>query len=208
MSAVQEAILVHSKRLPEGTVLAPKSLLHLGSRAAVDQALSRMARRGELLRVSRGRYVRPRQTRFGPRAPSVHEVAARFSRTTGETIVPSGAQEAHSLGLTSQVPIRTVYLTSGPNRRLELGKQDLEFRKAPSWKLSGPGTKEGAVMRAVEWMGREVPQEAVERAVSSLQPEERQRLLQACAAAPTWLARRLTRAVFPEPPGDERVDRG
>ena len=44
MSTVQEAIMEHVNRLPEGAVLAPKSFIHLGSRAAVDQALSRLVR--------------------------------------------------------------------------------------------------------------------------------------------------------------------
>jgi hypothetical protein len=114
--------------------------------------------------------------------------------------VPSGAMEASRLGLTTQVPVRAVYLTSGPSRRIRLGKQGLELRNAPSWQLSGPGTKEGAVLRAVEWTGPEAPQEPVERVVSSLTSEERQGLLVACAGVPDWLARRLTRALFPETP--------
>ena len=39
---------------PESVPVSAKRLLHLGTRAAVDQALSRLARRGQLLRVGRG----------------------------------------------------------------------------------------------------------------------------------------------------------
>lgn len=198
MATVQEGILEHTSRLPEAAVFAPKSFLHLGSRAAVDQALSRMARDGEVVRISRGRYVRPRQTRFGRRAPSPRELVEQLSRATGETIVPSGAMAAHGLGLTTQVPVRTVYLTSGTSRRLELGKQVVELQKAPRWKLWGPGTKAGAVLRAVEWLGPEVSPETVERAVSCLEPEEKGRLLLACASVPSWLAKLLTGALFPQ----------
>ena len=44
----------HGNGLPEGTPVAAKELLHLGSRAAVDQALSRLVRRGSLMRAGRG----------------------------------------------------------------------------------------------------------------------------------------------------------
>jgi hypothetical protein len=208
MSSVQEGILEHTNRLPEGALIAPKSFLHLGSRAAVDQALSRMARDGELLRITRGWYVRPRPTRFGPRAPSSREVVEQLSRATGETVVPSGAVAAHGLGLTTQVPVRTVYLTSGAGRRLQLGSQVVELRKAPSWQLWGAGTREGAVLRAVDWMGPEAGPEVVGRAVSSLTPEEKERLLLGCASAPTWLAERLTRALFPDATGVTTVRNG
>ena len=93
----------------------------LGSRAAVDQALSRLARKGELMRVCQGVYVRPIQTRFGPRTPSIDKVLASLSALWGETIVPCGGIAANALGLTTQAPVRQVHLTSGPNRKLKLG---------------------------------------------------------------------------------------
>lgn len=198
MSTVQNGIMEHANRLPEGAVLAPKAFLHLGSRVAVDQAFSRMARGGELLRVSRGRYVRPRRTRFGRRAPSPRKLVEQLSRASGELVVPGGATAAHSLGLTTQVPVRTVYLTSGASRRLQLGKQVVELQNAPGWQLWGAGTKEGDVLRAVEWLGPRVPAEVVGRAVSSLTPEEKERLHLACGSVPTWLAKRLTGALFSE----------
>ena len=43
--------------------------------AAVDPALARLARSGELLRVSPGRCVRPRRTPFGVKPPSGRQVA-------------------------------------------------------------------------------------------------------------------------------------
>ena len=67
MKRLKESILRHGRNLPEGVPLAAKGLLYLGSRAAIDQALSRLARRGELLRVGRGLYVLPIESRFGNR---------------------------------------------------------------------------------------------------------------------------------------------
>ena len=63
------AILKHAKNLPEGGIVSPKEFLHIGPRANVDQALSRLARRGELLRVGRGMYTRPIKSRFGIAPP-------------------------------------------------------------------------------------------------------------------------------------------
>jgi len=47
MQRLADQILTHAEGLPEGAPLAAKCLLHLGSRAGVDQALSRLAERGE-----------------------------------------------------------------------------------------------------------------------------------------------------------------
>ena len=44
-------ILALVEALPEGATLSAKALLHLGGRAAVDQALSRLARSGRFAGV-------------------------------------------------------------------------------------------------------------------------------------------------------------
>ena len=71
MTSLSTRILQHISTSPEGAVLHPKGLLHLGSRAAVDQSLSCLARSGQLMRVCQGAYVSPVETRFGTRSPEV-----------------------------------------------------------------------------------------------------------------------------------------
>ena len=110
MSQITETILSVARSLPEGGLLSPKEFLHLGSRAAVDQALARLAREGQLLRVGRGAYALPVQGRFGSRSPSTESVVQAIESVSGEMIVPNGAAEANALGLTTQVPIREMFI--------------------------------------------------------------------------------------------------
>ena len=70
MFTLPESIHLHAQTLAEGGVLSPKEFLHLGSRAAIDQALSRLTKEGKLMRVARGTYVCPVSSRFGTRAPA------------------------------------------------------------------------------------------------------------------------------------------
>ena len=139
MQHMTDQILEHAGRRPEGAPIVPKALLHLGSRAAVDQALSRLVRRGQLLRAGRGLYVRPVKGRFGVRAPALEEMLEAVALQRGEVMAPSGAAAANGLGLTTQVPIRSVYLTSGHSRKLTLGSQTIELRHVPRWQLALAG---------------------------------------------------------------------
>ncbi len=76
-----------------------------------------MAERSELIRAGRGVYLLPVMSRFGTRAPSVEQAVEALAAQRGEVIVSSGAAAANNLGLTTQVPVRSVYLTSsGPGR--------------------------------------------------------------------------------------------
>ncbi len=174
--------------LPEGTPISAKGLLHLGTREAVDQALSRLCRRGKLLRAGRGLYLRPIQTRFGTRPPAVSTVLSYLAETTGEIIVPHGATAANALGLTTQVPTREVYLTSGPTRRLKFGAQIVELRQAPRWQLSFAGQPVGEVIRALNWIGPQNGAAAITQLGNTLPPTTVSELLSARGRLPNWLA--------------------
>lgn len=195
MQPLAKQVLEHAAGLPEGTPLVAKDLLHMGNRAAVDQVLSRLVQRGALLRASRGIYVLPVENRFGSRAPSASKMVEGLAHQRDETIVSHGAAAANALGLTTQVPVRSVYLTSGPSRRLKLGAQTVELRHAPVWQLIFPGRAAGDVVRALAWLGPERAGEALHTLRAKLPPAEMKEVASARARLPTWMAKELSALV-------------
>jgi len=193
MEALATAVINHFGKAPEGAPVAAKELLHLGSRAAVDQTLSRLVRSGRLIRVSRGLYVRPIEGRFGIRPPEPANVVQAMVEQRGESVVPHGAAAANELGLTTQVPVREVYLTSGPTRKLKLGNQLIEFRHAPAWQLALPGRKAGAVIRALAWLGPQQASHAIEAVRGRLPESERNAIVELRRMLPTWMAQQVSR---------------
>ncbi len=188
-------ILAEVAALPEAALIYAKGLLHLGTGPAVDQALARLARRGQLLRARRGLYVRPVETRFGRRTPSVEGVLNALQAETGETVAPSGATAAHLLGLTTQVPVRTVYLTSGRSRRLRFGAQTVELQHVPQWQLAMVGRPAGEVIRALAWFGRERSVELTSQLERQLSRETVQELSAVRGRMPTWMAEQVSALV-------------
>lgn len=189
MQRLTERILEYAARLPEGAPIAAKGLLHLGNRAAVDQALSRLVERGQLMRAGRGVYLLPVTSRFGTRAPSVQTAVEALAAQRGEVIVSSGAAAANTLGLTTQVPIRSVYLTSGRSRKMSLGKQVVELRHAPRWQLALAQRPAGEAVRALAWLGPEKAEAALQTLKRKLPPAAFGELVAAAPQLPTWLAR-------------------
>ena len=189
MQRLTEQILAHAEMLPEGTPVAAKSLLHLGNRAAVDQALSRLTGRGQLIRAGRGVYLLPIRSRFGTRAPTVQQAVEAIASQRGEVIVSSGAVAANNLGLTTQVPVRSIYLTSGRNRTMSLGKQVVELRHAPRWQLALANRPAGEAVRALAWLGPEKAEAALQTLKRNLPPATFSELAAAAPQLPTWLAR-------------------
>lgn len=191
MNTLPETILLHAQSLPEGGVLSPKAFLHLGSRAAIDQALSRLSKEGKLLRVVRGSYVAPVSSRFGVRSPAPEKVVQSMAAQNGEVVAPHGATAANALGLTQQVPIREVYLTSGPTRKLRLGRSEVLVKHVPRWMLTLSTSPAGAAVRALAWMGPKHANESLAVLHRNLPPAEWRTLASSRAALPSWMAQAI-----------------
>ncbi len=195
MEVLSQKILTYAASLPEGVPLTAKALLHFGNRAAVDQALSRLVRRGKLLRAGRGVYVRPVESRFGAHAPATSKVIKAMAEQKGETVVVHGAAAANALGLTTQVPVREVYLTSGRSRRLKLGAQVVELRHAPNWQLVLPNRLAGEAVRALGWIGPKGSKEAVRTLERKLPKAELREMAAVRGRLPTWMAQEISALV-------------
>jgi len=195
MNSLTKQVLTYVESQPEGTPLTAKGLLHLANRAAIDQTLSRLARRGEVMRLGCGVYVRPIKTKYGVRSPLPEMVVEQLGKARGEIIVPSGAASANALGLTTQVPVRTVYLTSGRSRQLSLGKQTVELRHAKPWQLVRAHERVGQAARALEWLGPHQAGRALTALKSRLMPEEMKELQALRPVLPEWLAQKISATV-------------
>ncbi|MCY4141731.1 MAG: DUF6088 family protein, partial [Rhodobacteraceae bacterium] len=77
-------------------VCTPKDFLDLGSREAVDQALSRLVKAGRLRRAGRGLYDLPRISGVlkRPAPVDLNAAVAALARRDGIRIMPDGATEA------------------------------------------------------------------------------------------------------------------
>lgn len=195
MRRLADQILEHSQRLPEGALLIAVKFLHFGERGGVNKALAHLARRGDLLRVWRGLYVRPIPTVFGPRNPTMESVVASLAELWGESIATHGAVSANRLGLTTQVPVRAVYLTSGRARVLWLGGSSLTLYHAPLWQFVQAGRLTGEVIRALAWLGPSEAARLLPRLSARLSPADREVLIDVAPLLPTWLAEQISRSL-------------
>lgn len=192
MSLLTKNILSVAHTTPEGGFLSPKEFLHLGSRAAVDKTLSRLAQEGQLIRVSRGVYVAPYQGRFGARPPSTESVMQAIEATGAETVVANGAAEANALGLTTQVPTREVFFTSGPSRKLQLGNRCVELKHGNRWQLLLGKRPAGMAIRALYWLGPEAAPAALIKLRTKLSEPEWKAVHSVRAMLPSWLAKAVS----------------
>ena len=140
------------------------------------------------MRICQGIYMSPVETRFGPCAPNLDKALDALASLWNVTIVPCGGAAAHVLGLTTQIPIRSVYLTSGSRRRLRFGNLDVELRHAPRWQLAAPRRRAGEIIRALAWLGPTEVRAGLQAVLPGLSPEDTRELAEARATMPHWMA--------------------
>lgn len=196
MKTVAEQILKQAEALPEGALISAKEFLHVGSRAAVDQALKRLVERKELMRLYQGGYVRPVKSRFGTRAPAPEKVVAGIAAAQAVTVVPHGAAAANALGLTTQVPTKVVYLTSGRSRTLKLGAQTVQMKHAPEWMLLPAHSRAGQAVRALQWVGRHRAPEALRTLKRELTAPAVEELVSLRSALPAWMSKSISETLL------------
>ena len=144
-----------------------------------------------LLRAGRGTYVAPVASRFGTRAPAPQMVVESLAAQSGEAMAQHGATAANALGLTQQVPIREVYLTSGRTRKLKLGRSEVLVKHVPRWMLALGSGPAGAAVRALAWMGPTHASESLATLHRTLPAAEWLALASSRAALPSWMARAI-----------------
>jgi len=172
-----------------GAVFTPPDFLDLGSRAAVDQALSRLAHQGVVRRLTRGIYDYPKHSpRLGPLSPDPDAVAAAIARKDGRIVQISPARAANMLGLTTQVPAKAVYLTDGPTRTKQIGHQTIIMRNAAAKNLAGAGKATGMVFQALRYLGKDgVDAAAISRLAKAINADTRRALVRDALQAPGWM---------------------
>ena len=108
------------------------------------------------------------------------------------TIVSNGGGAANWLSLTTQNPVRSVYLTSGRSRRLRFGKHPVELPHAPRWQLAAPHRMAGVVIRALAWLGPEEVEDSLDAILPKLSEEDLEELAVARGVMPVWMAEPLS----------------
>lgn len=171
-----------------GGVFTPSDFLDVAGRSAIDQALSRLAKGGHLRRLARGLYDFPKvHPRLGPLSPTPDDVAQALARETGSNVQIAGARAANALGLSTQVPAKSTYLTDGPSRRVVLGKRIVDLRHASPKHLIAPGSPAGTVVQALRHVGPIRAADVAQVAARRLSANDKKTLASTAVQAPAWM---------------------
>ncbi|WP_455230432.1 DUF6088 family protein [Geopseudomonas aromaticivorans] len=185
------------KYLPKGRPFSSRRFVGLGSRSAVGKALARLVSAGELERITRGIYMRPKISPYvGSVRPSALAVIRVIAKQNHETIQVHGAEAVRAFHLSTQMQTKPVLYTSGSSREIQIGALTIRLRHVSPEKLQHAGTKVGLALVALFYLGSNgVIPTSVTKIKSQLTPAELKQL--AACKMPAW----MSKALAGPPPG-------
>jgi len=102
--------------------------------------------------------------------------------------VPEGAWAANLLGLSTQVPSKIIYLTDGPNKKVEIGRRSILFKHARPKAMAGLEGKPALVVQALRHLGKgNVGAREIDTLRSRLSPQEKRRFLKDTRFSVDWI---------------------
>lgn len=180
-------------------MFTPDHFSRLGSRDAVASALKRHKQSGLIRRLARGLYDYPRtDDQLGLLLPSTDDIAKALAGRDAIRLQPSGAYAANLLGLSTQVPMKLVYLTDGRSRTVQIGKQQIILRNTTPRNMVGAGKISGLAIQALSHLGKDqVDDDVVSQLDQRLDDDARKQLMKDIRYAPAWIAEIFRQLVRP-----------
>lgn len=140
-----------------GTVFVPSDFHDIASVDNTNAVLSRMAKRGEVVRAIRGVYAKPKHVEAlnADVPPSPDAVARAIARNNKWVIAPAGDTALNRLGLDTQVPAVYEYVSSGPNKTYRYGKIEITMKHRANRDLLDCSPVTCLVIQALKAIGKD-----------------------------------------------------
>lgn len=187
--SIANKIIRRIRAKKRGWVFSPKDFVNVASRGAVDNILSRLVKKGLIRRIDKGIYDFPKTSpSLGALSPLPDDVANVIARKTGDKVFPSGAMAANLLGLSTQVPAKPIYLTSGISRCKKVGNRTFALKHARVPLIDNISFEANLTLQALFYMGKDsINDELLRVCARKLSKKDILSLNKAAPLIPAWM---------------------
>ena len=161
----------------------------------VTKLLSILEKEGTITRISKGVYVKARKTRFGTLYPSASELVREIAKRDKAAVIATGDTAANQLGLSTQVPMNSTFLTTGSSRKLTLGKRTVTLKHGAPKNLAFKGKLIQDIVQALRSIGEQNLTPENEKQIAKLLAEssEKETIEHDLRLAPVWMRNIINR---------------
>jgi hypothetical protein len=173
-----------------GELFTSRDLLNLGPRDAVDKAISRMVRAGEVRRVARGVFVR---LDWDSPLPGIIEIATAKAKAFGRRILTHASKALQRLLKEQGGDDATqIFATDGATTSFVVGDERVVLKRYAPRKLMLEDKIQGLVVRALWDAGRHAVRTGMLRDITwSMNRTDSAELKLCCNVMPSWLSEKV-----------------
>lgn len=190
MQSIDNQVISRIYGHQRGWAFSKNDFVDLGGDAAIRKALSRLEAKGTIRRVIRGMYDYPQISTLlnETMGPDLGELAEALARKSGWRIQPSENTALNLLGLSTQVPAQSVYLSDGPSKTYAVGNRQLIFKKRRLKESSFKHRESELVVQALKALGQQRIDEKLRQKLSKQwTPELWRKMVRDTKTAPAWV---------------------
>jgi Family of unknown function (DUF6088) len=189
LKSIEKQILTKIKKAKRGSLFFTESFISTGNADAIRKALERLVKADAVERVAAGIYVRPETDNIiGKLTPGIEAVAKAIAKRDKARIVPTGIYALNRLGLSTQVPLKIIYLTDGAARKIKIGNRTITFKKTTPKNVAAAGEISGLAIQALRSIGKQqVTAHEIKKIQQLLKKEKPTRLQHDIPLAPDWI---------------------
>ena len=183
---IKSAILENRK----GKIIFSSDFSQYGTDVAIRHAFSRLCKEGFLIRLSAGIYLYPEiDKEIGVIYPSIEKIAKEIAKQEKARIIPTGVYALNALGLSTQIPMRVVFLTDGTPRMINIeGEASIKFKKIAPKYLSFKSKLVSLIVFALREIGEnKATREQLEKIKTLLKNEQKEIITNDLTLAPAWV---------------------
>lgn len=154
------------------------------------QIFSRLESEGKIRRILPGIYDKPAFSEIlqEKSAPDINAVAEAIARKNNWTIAPDGDTALNLLGISTQVPAKWEYLSSGDTKNYQVGNRSISFIHRADRELNGMSRKTMLVIQAIKALGPEhVSEDIINQLAEKTSPTEKEKLLIEAKPTTNWI---------------------
>jgi hypothetical protein len=195
--SIEDQIENRIKNASKGVLFFPEDFSDIGSSESVRVSLHRLEKKGLIRRVAQGIYVRPKISKYiGETLPTAEEVAKGIAKRDHIRIIPTGVYALNALGLSTQIPMKLVFLTDGAAREIKVGKRSIKLKRTTPKNLSAKGEISALVIQALREIGKgNLTKEEESQILNKLKMEDIKNLKHDIKLAPVWIQKIMQKSI-------------
>ena len=151
---IVDIIRDHIDRADNGTLFFNNSVPDYDDEY-VGKVLSDLVKQEVIYRLSRGVYLKATKTKFGLVYPTTEEIAKAIAERDNAEVLPTGSAALNILGLSTQIPMNPVFLTSGSARKIKCGNKTITFKHGVPKNFAIKGKMMRLLVQAMKAIGEQ-----------------------------------------------------